>query len=88
MTGYTCHIREQGPLFVEATVRYTFSHGGWYELTARVLAGDPAIRVDEQFDMGPPGSMRDYRFIVSLTTHFTPLQDLDSPDSPRGQERF
>ena len=52
VTGYTCRITEQGPLFVEATVRYTFTHGGWYEFTARVLAGDPAVRVDEQFDMG------------------------------------
>ena len=66
LTGYTCRIREQGPLFVEATVRCTFSPGGWYELTARVLAGDPAIRMDEQFDLGPPGSMWDYRLMVSL----------------------
>jgi hypothetical protein len=68
VSGYTCRITEQGPLFVEAAIRYTFTHGGWYEFTARVLAGDPAVRVDEQFDMGAPGSMWDYRMMVSLTS--------------------
>ncbi len=67
VTGYTCRITEEGSLFTEAVVRYTFTGGGWYEFTARVLADDPAIRVDEQFDMGPPGSMWDYRLMVSLT---------------------
>ena len=66
VSGYTCRITEQGPLLVEAKVRYTFTPGGWYELTARVLAGDPAVRIDEQFDMGEPGSMWDYRVMVSL----------------------
>ncbi|HOW64575.1 MAG TPA: hypothetical protein P5186_18960 [Candidatus Paceibacterota bacterium] len=68
VTGYTCRITEQGPLFVEAVVRYSFNQGGWYELTARVLAGDPAVRIDEQFDLGSPGSMWDYRIMISLTS--------------------
>ena len=68
VTGYACRITEQGPLFVEATVRYSFSQGGWYEFTARVLADDPALRVDEQSDMGSPGSMWDYRLMVSLAS--------------------
>jgi len=68
IAGYTCRITEQGPLFIEAAVRYTFTQGGWYELTARVLTGDPAVRIDEQFDMGPPGSMWDYRVMISLTS--------------------
>ena len=67
VTGYTCRITEQGPLFAEAGIRYTFSNGGWYGLTARVLAGDPAVRIDEQFDMGQPGPMWDYRVMISLT---------------------
>lgn len=67
VTGYVCRITEQGPLFAEASIRYTFTNGGWYELTARVLAGDPAVRIDEQFDMGPAGSVWDYRMMVSLT---------------------
>lgn len=68
VSGFTCRITEQGPLFAEAKVRYTFTAGGWYELTARLLAGDPAIRIDEQFDLGPPGSMWDHRVMVSLTS--------------------
>jgi hypothetical protein len=36
VTGYTCRITEQGPLFVEATIPYAFTHGGWYEFTAPV----------------------------------------------------
>ena len=68
VTGYTCRITEQGPLFVEAVARYTFTGGGWYEFTARVLAGDPAVRIDEQFDMGTPGSMWDFRMMVSLAS--------------------
>ena len=68
VTSYTCRITEQGPLFVEAKVRYAFTSGGWYEFTARVLAGDPAVRIDEQFDMGSAGSMWDYRLMISLTS--------------------
>jgi hypothetical protein len=68
VTGYTCRITEQGPLFVEAVIRYTFTGGGWYECTARVLAGDQAVRIDEQFDMGTPGSMWDFRMMVSLAS--------------------
>lgn len=68
VTGYHCRITEQGPLFVEAVVRYTFHQGGWYELTARMLEADPAVRIDEQFDMGSPGSMWDYRMMISLTS--------------------
>jgi hypothetical protein len=66
VTGYTCRITERGPLFVEAKVRYTFTDGGWYEFAARVIADDPAVRIDEQFDTGPPGSMWDYRVMVSF----------------------
>jgi len=58
VTGYTCRVTERGPLFVEAVVRFTFDNGGYYRLTARVLTGDPAIRIDEQMDVGsstPPG---------------------------------
>jgi hypothetical protein len=67
VTGYTCRIIEEGPLFVETKIRYTLTNSGWYELTARVLADDRAIRIDEQFDMGEPGSMWDYRVMISLT---------------------
>jgi hypothetical protein len=72
VTGYACRITEQGPLFVEATIRYSFTSNGWYQLTARMLADDPAVRIDEQFDLGEPGSMWDYRLMVSLGNGWKP----------------
>lgn len=47
MTG---GVTEQGPLFVEGRIRFEFDNGGHYELTARVLADDPAVRIDETMD--------------------------------------
>ncbi|OPZ27755.1 MAG: hypothetical protein BWZ02_01539 [Lentisphaerae bacterium ADurb.BinA184] len=67
-----CQVTARGPLFVEATVRYAFTHGGWYQFTARVLAGDPAVRIDEQFDMGEPGGMWSFRLMVSLGAGWQP----------------
>jgi hypothetical protein len=67
VTGYNCQVTEQGPLFTEATVRYTFNNGFQYEMTARVLKDDPAIRLDEQYDFGS-GGLWDYRLMVSLAS--------------------
>lgn len=72
VAGFECRVTEQGPLFVEAAVRYTFTGGAWYLFTARMLAGDPAVRIDEQFDMGRVGSMWEYRVMFSLGTGWTP----------------
>jgi hypothetical protein len=66
VTGYSCRITEHGLLFVEMAIRYTFSQAGWYGFTVRMLKDDPAVRIDEQFDMGAPGSMRDFGLAVSL----------------------
>ena len=49
--GYETSVTEQGPLFAEATVRFTFDNGGYYQLTVRTLAGDSALRVDEVMDL-------------------------------------
>jgi hypothetical protein len=51
VTGYATAITEQGPLFAEARIRFTLSNGGYYQLTARVLANDPAVRLDEVMDL-------------------------------------
>ncbi len=45
---------EQGPLFMEAGVRYVLDGDRSYEMTVRLLAGDPAIRFDERYDFKPP----------------------------------
>lgn len=51
VTGYATRITEQGPLFAEAKVRFSFDNGGFYEMTVRALADDPALRVDEVMDL-------------------------------------
>jgi hypothetical protein len=51
VTGYETTVIEKGPLFIEARIRFTFSNGGDYQLTARLLANDPAIRIDEVMDL-------------------------------------
>jgi hypothetical protein len=66
VTSYTCELTEQGPLFVEARVRYAFESGGFYEVTFRVLDGDRAIRVDEQFDLKRIGNAYDWQVVYRL----------------------
>jgi hypothetical protein len=51
VTGYETVITERGPLFTEARIRFALSNGGYYQLTARVLADDPAIHLDEVMDL-------------------------------------
>ena len=41
VTGYTCQLLEQGPLFVEARVRYAFDNGGFYQVTVRAYGRRP-----------------------------------------------
>jgi hypothetical protein len=68
VTGYTCEVTEQGVLFVEARVRYTFDNGGDYQFMTRLLANDPAVRIDEQFDMRCTGDSFMWRMVVSLSS--------------------
>jgi len=72
VAGLSCRVTETGPLFAEAEVRYAFAGGGWYQFTARVLAEDPAIRIDEQFDWGRTGSEWEHRMLVSLGVGWKP----------------
>ena len=51
VTGYETVLSEQGPLFTDARIRFMFSNGGYYQLTARILADDPAVRIDEVMDL-------------------------------------
>lgn len=87
VAGWETQVTEQGPLFVEAVVRYRFVTAGaaakpddakaaeaWYACTVRLLADDPAARVDEQFDMRSAGSMWDYRLMVSLGYGWKPAE--------------
>lgn len=67
VTSYTCELLEQGPLFVEARVRYAFDHGGFYQATLRVFDRDPAVEVDEQFDLERIGDAYEWQVVFSLT---------------------
>jgi hypothetical protein len=51
VTGYETRLAEQGPLFAEAKVRFAFDNAGFYEMTVRALADDPALRIDEVMDL-------------------------------------
>ena len=66
ITGYECKITELGPLFAEAQVRYGFDNGGFYQFTARVIAGEPAVRIDEQSDLQVIRPGWDWRMVFSL----------------------
>jgi len=51
VVGYKTEIVEHGPLFTDARIHFDLDNGGYYQLTARVLADDPAIRIDEMMDV-------------------------------------
>jgi hypothetical protein len=70
--GYTCQVTEQGPLFTEAVIRYTFDADRYYAMTVRLLANDPAVRVDEQFDMRRTMSPMAWQVVVSLSSGWQP----------------
>lgn len=68
VTQIESRVSNNGPLFVEGQVTYRFEGGGWYTLTARVLAGDPAVRIDEQADLGMTGSFSAVQVVFDLTS--------------------
>lgn len=61
-----CRVTERGPLFAEAEIIYQFTDSSRYRMTVRMLANDPAVQIDEQYDFGGPGDMWSYRLMVSL----------------------
>jgi hypothetical protein len=66
VTSYSCELTEQGPLFVEARVRYAFDNGGFYQVTIRVFDSDPAIELDEQFDLKRIGDAYHWQVVYGL----------------------
>jgi hypothetical protein len=64
VSGYTCEVTERGPLFAEARVRFRFDNGGYHRLTARVLAGDPAVRIDEAMDLKGTSPQADPLYVM------------------------
>lgn len=66
VTGYETRLTEQGPLFAEANVRFSFDNGGFYEMTVRALASDPALRIDEVMDLKTHCPEEDPLYVVLL----------------------
>ena len=67
VVAWSAAVVEAGPLFVEARVSYALDHGGTYALTARLVAGEPAVRLDEQMDFKAIRKERDWRGVFPLT---------------------
>ena len=67
ITGWETRITATGPLFAEARVTYQFDNGGTYTLMARLVDGEPGIRIDEQVDLQIIRGERDWRVAFPLT---------------------
>lgn len=67
VVDWNATVVEAGPLFVEARVSYAFDNGGTYALTARMVAGEAALRLDEQMDLKAIRKERDWRVVFALT---------------------
>lgn len=67
ITGWSSQLTAQGPLFAEATITYRFDNGGHYTLTARLIDGEPGVRIDEQMDLRVIRGERDWRVRFPLT---------------------
>ncbi|MHB9131236.1 MAG: hypothetical protein ACYDBB_09130 [Armatimonadota bacterium] len=61
-TGYTATLSENGPVFKQVVIRYTFAKpAGWtregdlyYQMTVRLVAGQEVAYVTEDFNLGDP----------------------------------
>lgn len=67
VVAWSAAVVEAGPLFAEARVTYTFDNGGEYALTARLVDGEPVVRLDEQMDLKAVRRERDWRVVFPLT---------------------
>lgn len=50
LTGYVTEILAQGPLLVRTRTVYRFTGGGSYCMELELRAGEPLVRIDEQYD--------------------------------------
>ncbi|MBM4036602.1 MAG: hypothetical protein FJ291_33110, partial [Planctomycetes bacterium] len=72
ITGYSSTLTAVGPLFAEVTARYAFDNGGFYQLAARIVAGEPVVWIDEQFDMRRVGSGKAWQVVFVLNERWSP----------------
>ncbi|MBM4031258.1 MAG: hypothetical protein FJ291_05670 [Planctomycetes bacterium] len=66
----SCTITAEGPVFAEGVARYDFEGGAFYQFTARVIADEPAVRIDEQFDMKRVGSGKALQMVFDISDLF------------------
>jgi len=64
-TGVETRVVAAGPVFAEAAVDYTFPDHGFWRLRFRVIAAEPVLLVDEQFQLGEGA-----RYVLSLADRF------------------
>jgi hypothetical protein len=67
VTGYRCELTDAGPLFAAARITYSFTNGGTYALTVRLLREEANVRLDEQCDLHTIRAARDWRVVFPLT---------------------
>jgi len=92
VVGYETEVAEHGVLFTDARIRFEFDNGGYYQLTARMLAGDAAVRIDEMMDIGG-NCPHDHPLYIDFVASGGWKQDGWRPDAlflfaPRRKERF
>jgi hypothetical protein len=56
--GCRVRVAAAGPVFAEVESEYTFPNKGYWRLRFRVIAGEPVVLVDEQFQGAPEASYR------------------------------
>ena len=74
--SYEATLDHTGPLFAQATVRYTMEQGYW-TMKVRVIQGCPMVLIDEAFDTGDSGQTYeniDRFYQLNLSGAFTPTQ--------------
>lgn len=70
VTSMTTTLIASGPVYAEARTEYTVD-GGRYAMTVRVIAGQPAVLVSEEFDM-PAAAVEQCFFEYDLKENFDP----------------
>ena len=84
--AWRAELVEEGPVFAEAWIQYKFEQGR-YAVRLRLVAGDPVIRVYEEYDLGPAEDDR-HRFCLSFHENFEPDAFDRNGRAPRDPSRL
>ena len=78
--GYTSEVTAQGPVFITVRVTYRFANNGQYVTDVTLRAGEPLVRLDEQYDSA--GALQ-----VELGENFAPTAALYESYRPSPEGR-